>query len=73
MDNPEKLATLGTQDTRRRKTKQYHNTISAGHHYGKTNKNNVIRHKPSFKQLEVKTNRLLCGNRNGHHNTELKM
>jgi len=35
MDNPEKLA------TRRRKTKQKHNTIWVGHHYTKTNKNNV--------------------------------
>jgi len=26
MDNPEKLATLGTHDTRRRQTKQKHNT-----------------------------------------------
>ena len=33
-----------------------------------------IRHEPSYKQLEVKTNRtsFLCGNRNGHHNTEIR-
>jgi hypothetical protein len=36
MDNPKKLAT-----TRRRKTKQEHNTICVGHHYVQTNKNNV--------------------------------
>ena len=33
MDNPEKLATLGTQDTRQRHTKQKHNTICVGHKY----------------------------------------
>jgi hypothetical protein len=33
MDNPEKLETLGKQDTRRRQTKQKHNTICVGHHY----------------------------------------
>ena len=41
MDNPEKLATLGTQDTRRRKTKQKHNTICVGHPYTQTNRNDV--------------------------------
>jgi hypothetical protein len=30
MDNPEKLATLGY--TRRRQTKEKHNTVCAGHH-----------------------------------------
>ena len=39
MDNPQKLATMGTQDTR--KTKQKHNTICVGHHYMQTNMNNV--------------------------------
>jgi hypothetical protein len=28
--------------TRRRKTKQKHNTICAGHHYAQTNTNNVL-------------------------------
>ena len=35
MNNPEKLATLGTQDTRRRETKQKQQ------HYSQTNTNNV--------------------------------
>ena len=35
MDNPVKLA------TRRRKTKQKHNTICLGHHYAQTNTHNV--------------------------------
>ena len=38
MDNPEKLATLGTQDAKISKPK--HNTICAGHHYTQTNTNN---------------------------------
>jgi len=41
MGNPEKLATVGTQDTRRRQTKQKHNAICVGHHYTQTNTNNV--------------------------------
>ena len=36
LDNPEKLA------TRRRKTKQKHGIICAGHHYSQTNTNNAI-------------------------------
>jgi hypothetical protein len=35
MDNPEKLA------TRRRSTKEKHNTICVGHDYAQTNTNNV--------------------------------
>ena len=38
MDNPEKLATLGTQD----EDKQNKNTICVGHHYAQANTNNVI-------------------------------
>jgi hypothetical protein len=41
MNNPEKLATKGTQDTRRRKWKLKHNTICVGHHYTEVNTNNI--------------------------------
>jgi hypothetical protein len=60
--------------TRRRQTKQKHNAICFGHHNTQTNTLNVNKTcEPSYKQLEVKTNRTssLCGNRNGHHTTEL--
>ena len=53
MDNPEKLATQGTQHEEKQ-----NNTICVGHYYTQTNTNN----RTSF----------LCGNRNGHHNTELR-
>jgi len=39
MDNPEKLATLGTQDKEKQNKK--HNTICVGHHYMQSNINNV--------------------------------
>ena len=39
MDNPEKLATQGTQDEEKQNKK--HNTIFVGHHYTQTNTNNV--------------------------------
>ena len=55
MDNPEKLPTLGTQHTRRRQTKQKHNTLYAGHHYTQITQITQICHKP-YKQPEVKTN-----------------
>ena len=41
MDNPQKLATLSTQNTERKQTKQKHNTICVEHHYPQTNTNNV--------------------------------
>ena len=41
MNNLEKLTTLGTQYTKRRQTKQKHNTICVGHHYTQTNTNNI--------------------------------
>ena len=40
MDNLEKLATQGTQNKRRRQTKQKHNTICFGN-YAQANTNNV--------------------------------
>ena len=42
MDNPEKLAILHTQNKRRTKKKQKHNTICVGHHYKQTNKQTQI-------------------------------
>ena len=39
MDNPEKLAALGTQDEDKQSIK--HNTICVGHHYAQANTNNV--------------------------------
>jgi hypothetical protein len=39
MDNPEKLATLGTQDKEKQNKK--HHTICVGHHYMQSNINNV--------------------------------
>jgi len=43
--------------TRRRQTKQKHNTICVGHQYTQTNTNNVNKTCTPNKQLEVKTNR----------------
>jgi hypothetical protein len=46
--------------TTRRGTKQKHNTICIRHYYAQTNTNNVnkVKHEPSYKQPEVKTNRV---------------
>ena len=67
IDNPEKLA------TRRGKTKQKHNTICVGHHNTQTNTNNVSKTLALLQTTGDKDepNIVLCGNRNGQHNTEL--
>ena len=58
MDNPEKLATQGTQE------EEKYNTICVVHYYAQTNTKN--KHDPSYQQREVKMKRTsrLCGNRN---------
>ena len=57
--------------TRRRQTKQTHNTICVGHHYAQANTNGVIK---TWAHLQTtgdkdEPNIVLCGNRNGHHIT----
>ena len=74
MDNPEKLETHITQNKEKKTTKDknknptqcaLHTTIR------KQTQITLIRHEPSYKQLEVMTNQpsFVCGN----HNTEPKM
>ena len=65
MDNPEKLATLGTQDSRRQ-TKQKHNTIYVGHHYAQPNTNNVNNTTGGKEEPSI-------GNGSEYHNTGLRM
>ena len=49
-------------------------TQCAEHHYTQASTNNVIKTYVFYKQVEVqrKQTSFLCGNRNGHHNTELR-
>ena len=54
--NGQSRETGNTDHMLRRKGKQKHNTICVGHHYMKTNTNNVNKTWTSYKQLEVKTN-----------------
>ena len=43
MGNPEKLATVGTQDTRRSQANLKHSPICVVYHYTQTNTNNVYK------------------------------
>ena len=62
-----------THKTKKNKTKTQHNMRGTPPytHALKQRKQDI--HEPSYRKLEVKTHRtsFLCGNRNGHHNTEL--
>jgi hypothetical protein len=46
MDNSEKNGNIGC--TRRRQTKQKHNTICVGHHYARANTHMQTRQQPSY-------------------------
>ena len=72
MNNSEKLAILDTQDTRRRKQTQ-HNMLWTSV-CTNTNTNNVNETSALLQTTGGKDepNIVLCGNRNGHHNTELR-
>ena len=70
MDNQEKLATQGT---RRRKSKQKHNIICVEHHYTQTNTNDVNKTWLQTIGGKDEPNIIVCGNPNGHHNTELRI
>ena len=41
IDNPEKLATQGTQDEEKQRRRKKPNTICIGNHYAQANTNNV--------------------------------
>ena len=71
INNPKKLATQGTQD----EDKQNNNIICVGHPYAQTNTTNVNKTRVLLQTIGGKDERniVLCGNRKGHHNTELRM
>ena len=58
----------GTQDDDK------HNRICVGHHHTQTNTNNVNKSSALLQTTGGKDepNIVVCGNRHGHHNTELK-
>ena len=70
MDNAEKLATQVTQNKEKNKKQKKPTQCVLDATIRKQKQITLIRHEPSYKQPEVKTNRtsLVCGN----HNTEPK-
>jgi hypothetical protein len=66
LDKPENQATSGTEKQNKNTTQYVLDTTIC-----KQTQATQRRHEPSYKQLEVKTNRtsLVCGNHNGIHNT----
>ena len=64
------MATLGTQDTGRRQTKN--TTTFVGHRYTQTNTNDVNKKLTILHTIRDKdeSNIVFMRNRNGHHNTE---
>jgi len=72
--NEQSRETGNIRHTRRRKTKQNHNTICVGHHYMQTDTNNVNKTWALLQTTGGKDERtsFLCGKRNVHHNTELR-
>ena len=74
MNNPEKLATYCTRDEEQQNKK--HNTICGGHRYALTHTNKVNKTSGLIQTTggkdEPKHRFYTDGNRNGHHNTELR-
>ena len=72
MDNPEKLATYGTQHEE--KQNKIHSTICVGNRYMQTNTKNVNKTRALLQTTGDKDepNIVLCGIRYGHQNTELR-
>ena len=66
MDNPEKLATLGSQDTRRGQTKQKHNTIGIEYHCTQANTNSIHNTWTLLQTTEGIISELCCALLNTH-------
>ena len=66
--NEHSSETCNIEYTRRRQTKQKHNTICIGYLYAQANTNKVNK-TWALLQLEIKMNRtsFVCGNHHGHH------
>ena len=72
--NGQSRETGNIEHTRRRQTKQKHNTICIGHHYMQANTNSVNDTCALLQTTRCKDepNIVFMRNRNGHHNTELR-